>query len=287
VTRVRGATRVLGTARTRGTAPPAARLARRARAATTTALLAAVLAACATPSGTPGREGAGSAPASEQTLTVLAAASLREVFTDLAHEFEAQHEGVTVALSFAGSADLADQLLAGSPGDVLASADTATMDRVVEAGDATSPVAFATNALTVVVPPGNPGGVTSFADLARRDLTVVVCAAQVPCGAATARVEAAAGTTVHRASEEASVTDVLAKVTADEADAGLVYVTDAALAGDDVEVVEVPETTTVVSTYPIAVTSGPASPALARQWLDLVTGPVGQAALAEAGFGPP
>jgi molybdate transport system substrate-binding protein len=269
---------------TRTTARPA----RRALAVATTTALVAALAACATPSGSAEPDDAGSSPAAEeQTLTVLAAASLRDVFADLAEGFEAEHEGVSVALSFAGSADLADQLLAGSPGDVFASADTKNMDRVVEGGDAADPVVFATNTLTVVVPPGNPGGVTSFADLAREDLKVVVCAAEVPCGAATAKVEAAAGTTVHRVSEESSVTDVLAKVTAGEADAGLVYVTDATLAGDDVEVIDVPETKTVITTYPIAVTTGAADAALAKAWLDLVTGPVGQAALAKAGFGAP
>ncbi|MFD6093463.1 molybdate ABC transporter substrate-binding protein [Oerskovia sp. NPDC060338] len=265
------------------------RAARRTVAVMTTALLTVALAACGTSSGseTPAASSAPDAAVEEQTLTVLAAASLRDVFAELAEGFEAEHDGVTVALSFAGSADLADQLLAGSPGDVFASADTKNMDRVVEGGDAADPVVFATNTLTVVVPAGNPGGVTSFADLSREDLKVVVCAAEVPCGSATAKVEAAAGTTVHRVSEEASVTDVLAKVTAGEADAGLVYVTDATLAGDDVEVIDVPETKTVVNTYPIAVTSGAADAALAQEWLDLVTGPVGQAALAKAGFGAP
>ncbi|MFJ2299098.1 molybdate ABC transporter substrate-binding protein [Oerskovia paurometabola] len=271
----------------RTTTHPAARPALRTLTAGTTALLVAALAGCAAPSGTADPGDTGSAPAAEQTLTVLAAASLRDVFADLATDFEADHDGVTVALLFAGSADLADQLLAGSPGDVFASADTTNMGRVVEGGDAADPVVFATNTLTVVVPAGNPGGITSFADLAREDLKVVVCAAEVPCGAATAKVEADAGTTVHRVSEEASVTDVLAKVTAGEADAGLVYVTDATLAGDDVEVVDVPETKTVLNTYPIAVPSGAADAALAQEWLDLVTGPVGQAALAKAGFGAP
>ena len=275
----------------RSSTAPRRRATRRALAIATTALLTAALAACGTSSGSEA-PAAGATPPSdaaveEQTLTVLAAASLRDVFAELAEGFETEHDGVTVALSFAGSADLADQLLAGSPGDVFASADTKNMDRVVEGGDAADPVVFATNTLTVVVPAGNPGGVTSFADLSREDLKVVVCAAEVPCGSATAKVEAAAGTTVHRVSEEASVTDVLAKVTAGEADAGIVYVTDATLAGDDVEVIDVPETRTVVNTYPIAVTSGAADAALAQEWLDLVTGPVGQAALAKAGFGAP
>ena len=151
---------------------------------------------------------------------------------------------------------------------------------------------FATNTLTVVTPPGNPAGVDTFADLARDDVKVVVCATEVPCGGATDVVEDAAGVEIHRVSEEASVTDVLGKVTSGEADAGLVYVTDATLAGDDVEVVDVPETDVALNTYPIAVVAaavdiGPEQAELAQAWVDLVTGEVGQAALAAAGFGAP
>ncbi|MBN0041753.1 molybdate ABC transporter substrate-binding protein [Cellulosimicrobium cellulans] len=239
-----------------------------------------------------GATGSASTPAEERTLTVLAAASLRDVFTDLAADFEAEHEGVTVTLSFAGSSDLGDQILAGAPADVFASADERTMTRVVDAGDASDPVAFATNTLTIVTPPGNPAGVEAFADLGREDVKVVVCAPEVPCGAATDTVAEAAGVTVHRVSEEASVTDVLAKVTSGEADAGLVYVTDATLAGDDVDVVDVPETAAALNVYPIALVAaaeeaGPEQVELAQAWIDLVTGDAGQAALAAAGFGAP
>ncbi|MFB8230201.1 molybdate ABC transporter substrate-binding protein [Cellulosimicrobium sp. NPDC055967] len=275
------------------------RRARGALAALGTAALVAALAACGTgadagddasPSG--GATDAASTPAEERTLTVLAAASLRDVFTDLADGFEAKHEGVTVALSFAGSSDLGDQILAGAPADVFASADERTMTRVVDAGDASDPVAFATNTLTIVTPPGSPAGVETFADLAREDVKVVVCAPEVPCGGATDTVAEAAGVTIHRVSEEASVTDVLAKVTSGEADAGLVYVTDATLAGDDVDVVDVPETDAALNVYPIALVAaaegaGPEQVALAHAWIDLVTGDAGQAALAAAGFGAP
>ncbi|MFD4993770.1 molybdate ABC transporter substrate-binding protein [Cellulosimicrobium cellulans] len=268
--------------------------ARRGLVAVGTAALVAGLAACgagtgedASPSGD-----AASAPAEERTLTVLAAASLRDVFTDLAADFEAEHDGVTVALSFAGSSDLADQILAGAPADVFASADERTMTRVVEAGDASDPVAFATNSLTIVTPPGNPAGVETFADLARDDVKVVVCAPEVPCGGATDTVAEAAGVALHRVSEEASVTDVLAKVTAGEADAGLVYVTDATLAGDGVDVVDVPETDAALNVYPIALVAaaekaGPEQVELAHAWVDLVTGDASRAALAATGFGAP
>ncbi|WP_265521699.1 molybdate ABC transporter substrate-binding protein [Oerskovia flava] len=266
--------------------PPRATTAGRAALAVA---LGAALAACGTSSSTRVED---PPPAAERTLTVLAAASLRTVFTDLAESFEADHPDAAVALSFAGSADLGDQILAGAPADVFASADERTMERVVEAGDASDPVAFATNTLTIVTPPGNPAGVETFADLARPDVQVVVCAPVVPCGAAADQVADAAGVTIHRVSEEASVTDVLGKVTLGEADAGLVYVTDAALAGDDVQVVDLPETGATVNTYPIAVvasatTAGPEQSALAEAWIDHVTGAAGRAALTDAGFGVP
>lgn len=264
---------------------------RRTVAAFASAAILALTAACGATDAAGDPASSGSGKTEERTLTVLAAASLRDVFTQLADDFEAEHEGVTVALSFAGSSDLADQVLAGAPADVLASADERTMDRVVEAGDATDPVPFATNTLTVVTPPDNPAGVEGLADLGRDDVRVVVCAPQVPCGAATDAVEAAAGVTIHRMSEEASVTDVLGKVTSGEADAGLVYVTDATLAGDDVAVVDVPEAAAAVNTYPIAIVAaagaGSEQAALAQAWVDLVTGGTGRAALADAGFGAP
>ena len=142
------------------------------------------------------------------------------------------------------------------------------MDRAVEGDGASDPVTFATNTLTIVTPPGNPGGVTSLADLAKTDLKVVVCAPEVPCGNATNQVADAAGVTINRVSEEQSVTDVLAKVTAGEADAGLVYVTDATIAGDDVDVVDVPETKSVVNTYPIAVTTDAKQAKLAQSFIE-------------------
>jgi molybdate transport system substrate-binding protein len=261
-----------------------------------TAALVATLAACGGGSGSAGGAtssgSAADAQAEERTLTVLAAASLRDVFTDLAGDFEATHDGVSVVLSFAGSSDLGDQILAGAPADVFASADERNMTRVVDAGDASDPVAFATNTLTIVTPPGNPAGVETFADLARDDVKVVVCAPEVPCGAATDTVADAAGVTIHRVSEEASVTDVLGKVTSGEADAGLVYVTDATLAGDDVDVVDVPETDAALNVYPIAVVAaaadaGPEQAELAQAWVDLVTGDDGRATLTAAGFGAP
>lgn len=221
-------------------------------------------------------------------LTVFAAASLKATFTEIGELFEQQHPGTTVTFSFAGSSDLVAQLEQGAPADVFASANTSTMDRGVESGvvDGT-PVDFATNVLTIVTEPGNPLGISSFADLARPDLQLVVCAPQVPCGSATKKVEESTGVHLTPVSEESSVTDVLGKVTSGQADAGLVYVTDATDAGDAVTAVPFPETSGAVNTYPIAVTADSANPELAGDFVDFVTGPEGTAILGEAGFGAP
>jgi molybdate transport system substrate-binding protein len=132
-----------------------------------------------------------------------------------------------------------------------------------------------------------PAGVESLADLAGRDVDVVLCAPEVPCGRAAAAVTGGAGVTPHTVSEEPSVTDVLAKVALAEADAGLVYVTDARTEPDDVETVPTPEAADVVNSYPVAVLSDAPAPDLADEWVDLVTGAEGRSALSEAGFGTP
>jgi molybdate transport system substrate-binding protein len=137
------------------------------------------------------------------------------------------------------------------------------------------------------VPPSNPAGVTSLADLAEPDVKTVVCAPQVPCGTATVAVERAAGVTISPVSEESSVTDVLGKVTSGEADAGLVYVTDVEAAGDSVEGVPFAESDQAVNTYPIAPVADTANPGVARAFVALVTGEVGQGVLRAAGFGAP
>lgn len=230
--------------------------------------------------------GCGSASGSE-TLTVLAAASLREPFAALETTFEETHPGVDVTLSFGGSSDLADQVEAGAPADVVATADEPAMARLADAGLVATPTVFATNVLTIVVPAGNPGAVRNLADLGRRDVDVVLCAPEVPCGRAAAAVADSVGVTPHTVSEEPSVTDVLAKVALGEADAGLVYVTDAATEPDDVETVPTPEAADVVNRYPVAALSDPPSPDLADEWIALVTGDEGRSALSEAGFGAP
>jgi molybdate transport system substrate-binding protein len=146
------------------------------------------------------------------TLTVYAASSLTKTFEQIGTEFEAQHDGVTVEFSFGGSSDLVAQIQEGAPADVFASADTANMDKLTaEDLQAADPEDFATNTLEIAVPPDNPAGVASFADLAEDGINVVVCAPEVPCGAATVKVEDATGVDIQPVSEEQSVTDVLAR----------------------------------------------------------------------------
>ncbi|MEL7977100.1 molybdate ABC transporter substrate-binding protein [Isoptericola sp. F-RaC21] len=225
--------------------------------------------------------------ADDATLTVFAAASLKDSFEDLAAQFEAAHDGVDVQLSFAGSSDLVAQIQQGAPADVFASADTANMDKLVADDLVGDPRDFATNTLEIAVPPGNPAGVETLADLADPDVKLVLCAPEVPCGAASAKVAETAGLDLRPVSEEQSVTDVLGKVTAGEADAGLVYLTDVAAAGDDVEGVEFPESAEAVNTYPIAPVVGAAQADLAQEFIELVLSDDGRQALAGYGFGAP
>jgi molybdate transport system substrate-binding protein len=248
------------------------------------ALLVPVLAACGGDDGDGGDSGDGGTT----TLSVYAAASLTSTFEQLAEQFEAEHEGVDVELVLGGSSDLVTQITNGADADVFASADEANMDKLPEDRRGQEPQVFATNTLEIAVPPGNPAGVEGMQDLTG-DVDLVTCAPEVPCGAAAQALAEAAGVTLEPVSEEQSVTDVLGKVTSGQADAGLVYVTDVIGAGDDVEGIEVPESSEVVNRYPITTVTGDGSDQedLAAEFVELVVGPDGQAVLADAGFGAP
>ncbi|WP_285040918.1 molybdate ABC transporter substrate-binding protein [Plantibacter sp. LMC-P-059a] len=251
-------------------------------------LLAASACAASAPATTPTPSGTGVADDLSGSITVYAAASLKTTFTTLAKDFEQVHPGTSVELTFAGSSDLVTQLTNGAPGDVFASADEKNLAKLTDAdlveGD---PVDFATNVLQIAVPPSNPAHVKTFADLARPGVKTVVCAPQVPCGAATVAVEDATGISLSPVSEESSVTDVLGKVTSGEADAGLVYVTDVIAAGDAVRGIAFDESSKAVNTYPIAPLAGSANPALAAAFAAFVVSADGQRVLADAGFGAP
>jgi molybdate transport system substrate-binding protein len=227
-------------------------------------------------------------PSSGRAIAVFAAASLKPTFTQIGEQFKTENPGATVNFDFAGSSELATQLTQGTAADVFASADRAQMDTVVKAGlTASNPANFASNTLVIVTAPGNPKRIQSFADLAKPGLKVVVCQQPVPCGSATGRIEDHTGVHLNPVSEEPSVSDVLTKVTSGEADAGLVYVTDALNAGDKVTPVKFPEAAGAVNVYPIAVLKHAAQPALAQKFVDLVTGEAGQKVLGRAGFAKP
>jgi molybdate transport system substrate-binding protein len=232
--------------------------------------------------------GGGSSDKETGTLNVLAAASLTETFTSLAKDFEADHPGVTVKLAFDSSATLAEQVTQGAPADVLATADEATMQTVVDAGGIEGdPQLFATNHLQMVVPKDNPAGIQQFSDLEKPGVKYVVCIDTAPCGKLAVKVLAATGIKAKPASEEVDVKAVLSKVELDEADAGLVYATDA-VAGDDLVLpIDIPTSNENLNSYPIAALSEAKKPELAQQWVDLVTGSQGEQALADAGFGKP
>ena len=230
--------------------------------------------------------GSDSASGEERTtLTVFAAASLTPTFTTLGKEFEKSHDGVQVKFNFAGSSDLVAQIEQGAPADDFASADTTNMNKA--ASLVQDPHLFASNTLMIAVPPDNPGQVAGLSDLTSPRLKVVVCAPQVPCGAAAAKVEKSAGVDLRPVSEEQSVTDVLNKVATGEADAGLVYLTDVRGAGHKVKGIAFPESAAAVNNYPIAVTSTSRHHKLAEQFVHLVSGPAGQRVLADAGFARP
>lgn len=251
-----------------------------------TGLLLTTVAACGSDS-----EGASTdqtSAATRTTLTVFAAASLKGAFTEIGKQFEAENVGGKVTFNFAGSSDLVAQIQQGAPADVFASADTKNMNKaIVDDLVAGEPTNFATNTLEIATPPDNPAEVDSLDDLAGPGIKVVLCAPEVPCGAAALGVEKAAGLDIMPVSEEQSVTDVLGKVISGEADAGLVYVTDVEAAGDKVTGVEFPESSDVVNTYPIAVLAGSSHLDVAKAFAAYVAGAKGQAILAAAGFAKP
>ena len=221
-----------------------------------------------------------------RTLTVFAAASLTDAFTVLGEQFEAEHPGVTVTFNYARSADLAQQIVNGAPADVFAAASDATMKMVTDSGlAAATPTVFASNVLQIATPRGNPSHITSFADLARPGLAVVVAAPQVPCGAATKKVERVTGVRLQPVSEESDVKSILSKVLTGDADAGLVYVTDVAAARGKVHGVSFPEAEGARTRYPITVVQNAPQPELAVRFQRLVTGESGRKALFAAGFG--
>jgi molybdate transport system substrate-binding protein len=219
------------------------------------------------------------------SITVDAASSLTEAFDSLKAKFENDHPGTSISITYGASSDLATQIDQGAPVDVFASASTSTMDGLGDA--AVDPTDFVTNTLEIAVPPGNPAGIKSLADLAGSGVKVAVCDPDVPCGAVAQEVFDNAGITVHPAANLADVKSTLAAVESGEVDAGVVYVTDVRAAGDQVEGVSIPDDVNASTTYPIAVLEDAENPDLARAWVDFVLSPMGIQVLTADGFGRP
>ncbi|WP_029145781.1 molybdate ABC transporter substrate-binding protein [Microbacterium luticocti] len=235
-----------------------------------------------TPSGAPETSGRLSGD-----VAVSAAASLKGAFDTAIEKFGQAHPDVKITASYDGSSTLATQILGGAKVDVFASADQKNMVKVTGAGLATAPVVFASNTLVIVTPTGNPAGVKSLADLAGPKVKTVLCAPEVPCGSASKTLLDDAGVQVTPVSLEQNVTAVLTKVRTGEADAGLVYKTDAATAPGEVETIVPEGADKVVNEYPIVVLTDAPDKAAAQAFVDYITGADGQAVLASFGFDKP
>lgn len=246
--------------------------------------------------------GDGSSPSAEQStdangatsplagdLTVSAAASLKESFTRIANDFEEANPDVEITINFGSSGELATQIRSGAPVDVAAFAAESTMATLADAGllDGESRT-FATNELVIVTEPGNPKRIDGLPDLATAG-TVSLCADTVPCGGYAEEILTNAGVSIpaYRITRGQDVRSTLAAVAAGDADAGIVYVTDASAAGDAVDVVQIPTGQNALARYPIAVVEGSANPTAAAAFEDYVLGPEAQDVLTTAGFGPP
>lgn len=224
-----------------------------------------------------------SAGAEPQELTVYAAASLTNAFTDIGDAFMEENEGTDVRFEFDGSSALVDKIKQGAPADVFASADQRNMKKATDADVVNEPIEFTDNQLVLIVPKGNPAGITGLND-SLEGTKLIICAPEVPCGNLTKQVAKEAGVELKPVSEEQKVTDVRGKIESGEGDAGLVYTTDAMAAGDKVEVI--PMDVVGTNIYPIAVVKDSKNPELAQQFIDYVLGDKGQEIMKSYGFTP-
>ena len=220
------------------------------------------------------------------TITVSAAASLTEAFTKMGTDFQKANPGTTVTFNFAASSALVQQIQGGAPADVFASADGANMQKLVSGGQVTAePTVFAANELTIVTKPGNPKKIKSLADLANVG-TISLCADTVPCGKYAQQALTTAGVTIpaEKITKGADVKSTLAAVTTGDADAAIVYTTDAKAAGSTVQAVKIPAWLNVYAIYPIAPIAASQNAALADAWVKYTVSPAGQKTLQSYGF---
>lgn len=245
------------------------------------ATLALVLSGCATGATNPG----GARP-----LVIFAAASLQGVFDAMSNEFattDAGHKYAVAPIVYDGSQALATQIVEGADVDVIAFASESSLTPVTKAGRAGKGTVFATNTLQIAVAPGNPKHVLDLADLAKPGIATVLCAPEVPCGKASRTLLDDAAVTVHPVSEETNVTSVVTRVKTGEADAGLVYRTDVAAAGNALTGITPANAGVAVNRYPITVANNAPSADGARAFVDFVLSPAGRKILADYGFGFP
>ena len=242
---------------------------------------------CGSDAGTSAASPAGKGSAAPAApITVFAAASLTESFTQIGKDFQAK-SGSAVTFNFGASSTLATQINQGAPADVFAAASPATMKTVTDAGGAGTPINFVSNTLQIAVPEGNPAQITGLADFADESKKIAICAPQVPCGAAAEKVFAAAGITPKPDTLEQDVKATLAKVAHNEVDAALVYKTDVIASPEEVDGLDFPESSQAVNQYPIATLTGSKAPEISQAFVDYVLSPAGQAVLTEAGFAQP
>ncbi|MFE1384082.1 molybdate ABC transporter substrate-binding protein [Streptomyces sp. NPDC058740] len=260
---------------------------RRAAAAALVAALLVPLAACTEGGGDgkPGADGSTGAAPGGAELTVLAAASLTDVFKTAGAAYEKSHPGTKITFSFAGSQELVSQVAQGSPADVLVTADTKSMDKVK--ADTSTPTVIARNRLVIATGKGNPFKVDELKDLADTKLKVVLAAPEVPAGKYSEKILDAQKITVKPVSQEPNVRAVLSKVELGEADAGLVYRTDAASAKDKVDAVDIPDAQNAVAAYPAATLKDSKHAEAAAAFVAWLSTPEAQKILRDAGFQQP
>jgi len=223
-----------------------------------------------------------------EELLVFAAASLRDAIGQIDEIFEVEYPEFDVLVNLASSSSLREQILEGAPADVFASANTANMDQVMEAGGVVGvPTIFVRNLLQVAVPAGNPAGITGLADFANPNLLIGLCAEEVPCGSFGRQALANAAVSASIDTNEPDVRALLTKIEAGELDGGIVYVTDVLAAGGGVEGIDIPEDLNVVAEYPIVALRGGTNPEAAAAFVAFVISAPGKAVFADFGFQSP